>query len=102
VDNQIKPVESLDMPLGSGKFTIHATLDGLVKIAIAGAREVVTLGLDPKGAEQAAAQLREAAHVARHIQTLTALAPKDLDENGMIEYLQQAFATTPMPKKGKK
>jgi hypothetical protein len=99
MDKQIRPTESIDMPLGSGKFTIHATLDGLVKIAVAGAREVVTLGLEPKSADQAAEQLREAAHVARHIQALTALAPKGLDEPAMIEYLQRAFSETPMPKR---
>lgn len=72
---------------------IMATLDGYVTFRTPGG----DAKLDPDTADQCVLNMREATRVARHIRALTKAAPKGLDEQGMIDFLTQAFSKTQMP-----
>jgi len=81
--SQIAPVNPKDP-----NVYITATLDGQVKLRTPGG----IIGWSADNADKAAAQIKAAAVIARKIETLKAAAPAGLDEQGLIEYLEKAFA----------
>lgn len=87
-DSAIQPIPERD----SHRLIIVATLDGHVMIRTPGGDSK----LDPDTADICIDNMREAARVARHVRALAATAPKGLDEQGMIDFMTQAFSKIAM------